>query len=177
MADFDREEIAAVLDDFAKKVIQQARRNLTIFSGNKTRALHKSFRRDLNVFKDIINVVIYGEDYWKYQNYGVGGTVSSPIGLKADSTGHRFRFISKKGKTGLKGMPPPGAFKTDKINRPVSDSRAFATAVKIFKHGFKPTEFFTRPFDTAFKKLVKDVDKAYGLDVEKFIKKKLKKSK
>lgn len=170
MADFDREEIVAVLDDFAKKVIQQARRNLTIFSGNKTKALHKSFKRDIKVFKNAISTSIFALDYWKFPNYGVKGIVSG----KSLSG---FRFKSKGGKTGLKGMPPPGAFKTDKINRPVSDSRAFATAVTVFKFGIKPTEFFSKPFETAFKKLVKDVDKAYGLDVEKFIKIKIKENK
>jgi hypothetical protein len=154
-----REEAAAILDDFAKKVIQQARRNLTIFSGNKTLSLHKSFERDIEVFQEGIDVVITANDYWKFKNYGVKGIVSGNS-LKG------FRF---KSKGGLKGMPPPSAFKTDKINRLVSDQQAFASAVNVFKFGIKPTEFFTRPFKEAFDKLAKELEEAYAIDVEEYL--------
>ncbi len=166
-----REEIAAVLDDFAKKVIQQARRNLTLFSGNKTKALHRSFNRDIIQFKESINVFIVAEDYWRFTNYGVGGIKSSPIRLKINDFGERMRY--KQGATRFKGMPPPGAFKTDKINRIVSDSQAFASAVKVFQHGIQPTEFFTRPFKAAFIKVSKEIEDVYGLVIEKQLGKEL----
>lgn len=171
MAEIPREEIAAVLDDFTKKVIQQARRNLTLFSGNKTRALYNSFERDIDVFKDSINAVIIAEGYWRFTNYGVGGIKSSPIGLMINDKGQRMSY--KQGATTFKGMPPPGAFKTDKINRIVSDSQAFASAVNVFKFGIKPTEFFTKPFETAFLRVQEEIEETYGLVIEKELKKEL----
>ncbi len=164
-----REEIAAVLDDFAKKVIQQARRNLTLDSSNKTRALHKSFERDIVQFKESINVFIVAQDYWRFINYGVKG-IESGKSLK----GYRFKNHITPFKKGAGVIPPISAFKTDKINRIVSDGQARASAINVWKFGIKSTEFFTRPFKTAFIKVSKEIEDVYGLVIEKELKKELK---
>jgi hypothetical protein len=36
--------------------------------------------------------------------------------------------------------------------------------------GTKPTEFFSKPFEMAFKRLPDDIIEAYGIDVENFLK-------
>ena len=46
----------------------------------------------------------------------------------------------------------------------------FATAIHVYKHGIKPTKFFTTPFERAFKRLPQELIEAYALDSEKFLK-------
>ena len=40
---------------------------------------------------------------------------------------------------------------------------------RIFAQGLKPSFFFTKPFEQAFKNLPKEIGKAFALDVEKDI--------
>ncbi len=163
-----REEIAAVLDDFTKKVIQQARRNLTLFSGNKTKALHRSFNRDIQVFKDSMKASISALDYWRFTNYGVKGIEKQRIGVIPNEFGKVQSY-----KTGIENKPGYKNFLTDKINRPVSKSQAIATSWNVWKFGIKGTGFFTRPFDTAFIKVSKEIENVYGLVIEKELGKEL----
>jgi hypothetical protein len=44
----------------------------------------------------------------------------------------------------------------------------------IFKRGIKPSLFFTKPFEAAFKNLPDELVEAFGLDVEKLIEHSLK---
>ena len=44
----------------------------------------------------------------------------------------------------------------------------------IFKKGIKPSLFFTKPFEAAFKNLPDELVEAFGLDVENLIKYSLK---
>lgn len=161
-----RHETQEILDNFAKTVIAQARRNMTLQSIGKTRKLYDSFERNVEVFKNSIDVDISSEEYNLYGKFVDRGVK----GIKSGSSLDGWRFKSKGGVRGLKGMPPPSAFKTDKLQRFVSDSQAFATAVNIFKYGIKPTEFFSRPFESAFAILPDQIVEAYGLDIENFMK-------
>ena len=43
-------------------------------------------------------------------------------------------------------------------------------ARSIFNNGIKPSLFFTKPFEKAFKNLNKDLVEAYKLDVEQLMK-------
>jgi hypothetical protein len=59
-----------------------------------------------------------------------------------------------------KGIAPRG--KNGKLmNR---KSLQFAIARSIFNNGIKPSLFFTKPFESAFKRLPQDLVEAYGLD-------------
>jgi hypothetical protein len=46
-------------------------------------------------------------------------------------------------------------------------SLQFALSRFIFKNGIKPSLFFTRPFENAYKKLPQDLLEKYGLDAIK----------
>ena len=48
-------------------------------------------------------------------------------------------------------------------------STAFLVRNGIFKNGIKPSLFFTKPFEAAFKNLPDELVEAYGLDVEQFL--------
>jgi hypothetical protein len=47
---------------------------------------------------------------------------------------------------------------------------AHVIAGNIYNRGLKPSLFFTKPFEKHFGKLPNEVVKAYGLDVENFMK-------
>jgi hypothetical protein len=49
-------------------------------------------------------------------------------------------------------------------------SLQFMIARSIFNNGIKPSLFFTKPFEKAFKGLNKDLVEAYKLDVEALMK-------
>ena len=80
-------------------------------------------------------------------------------------------------------MPPRGAIlkwvnarrmrlkdkETGKFIRGGQNSLAFLIQRSIFQKGIKPSLFFTKPFEAAFKRLPKDFIDAYGLDFEKFL--------
>jgi hypothetical protein len=51
----------------------------------------------------------------------------------------------------------------------------FIIARSIYQKGIKPSLFFTKPFEKAFKQLPDDVINAYALEVEDFLKFSLKK--
>lgn len=160
-----RDYVQEVLDTFLKTVISQARRSMTLQSISTTGALYDSFQREVEVHPNSISASILSDEFNEYGKF-------VDRGVKGVESGHSIRgysFKSKGGKNGLKGMPPPYAFKLDKLQRPVSDTQAFATAVKIFKQGIKPSLFMTKPFESAFEKLPQDVVEAYGLDLENFM--------
>jgi hypothetical protein len=48
-------------------------------------------------------------------------------------------------------------------------SLQFAIAKSIYKKGFKPSLFFTKPFENEYKKLSNDLIEAYGLDMSEFL--------
>ena len=68
------------------------------------------------------------------------------------------KWIVRKGL----GRGPGGKFAKRK-------SLQFAIARSIFKKGFKPSLFFTKPFEKHYKQLPEVLAKAYGLDIEEFM--------
>ena len=78
-------------------------------------------------------------------------------------------------------MPPPskmdkwivkkGIAPRDKDGKFISrKSLQFMIARSIYNNGIKPSLFFTKPFEKAFKGLSNDLIKAYKLDVEQLMK-------
>lgn len=166
MSDIDRNKALDTLDEFAKIVIQQARRSQTLQSILKTRALHKGWKRKVkedskSISVDIINPKF--QEYGKYVDFGVTGSGGGDVTYKGivSFENRIYRFRNQK--------PPASAFRTDKINRPVPQSQSFATAHKVWQQGIEPTRFFSQPFSNAFLKLPEQLADAYGIDIEEFI--------
>ena len=65
---------------------------------------------------------------------------------------------------GMKLRDSKGRFKKGGIR-----SLGFILQNHIFKYGIKPSLFFTKPFEAAYKKLPKDFIDSYGLDFEGFL--------
>ena len=120
------------------------------------------------------DVTIYGGSnalYFEIMMPLYGFFVDKGVSGKEQKYNTPYSFKSK--------MPPPksldkwivrkGLDKRDKGKFTSRKSIQFAIAKSIFKKGFKPSLFFTKPFEKYYKKLPKLLAKSYGLDVEEFM--------
>jgi hypothetical protein len=157
-----------LLDRFIKHVVSQAKRNLTTTGKNASKKLYNSIQGEAKAFPNSIGIYFDMEDYGFFQDKGVSGT------KKKYNT--PFSYKSKGGKNGLKGMPPPSAFDKWTIRRGIAPRNTkgqfqtrkglnFAIARSIFEKGIKPSLFFTKPFEAAYKNLPDELIDKYGLDV------------
>jgi len=160
------------LTTFAKRVVSRSRANLTRTKKNVSKDLYDSIEFDLEVHKNSYSLSFYMEDYAEFQDKGVSGTerkFDTPFSYKQNSnllgfelaTGTfakwaKFRGIRFRNE---KGQFAKGAYKSIGI--------AIALAKK--KKGIKPSLFFTKPFEAAFKDLPDNVIEAFGLDLTKVI--------
>jgi hypothetical protein len=153
------------LNRFAKYVISQSRANLTRGKKNSSKDLYNSLDSEVKVSKNSFELSFLMEDYGLFQDKGVSGV------KKKYST--PYSYTSK--------MPPPskmdkwivkkGIAPRDKDGKFISrKSLQFMIARSIYNNGIKPSLFFTKPFEKAFKGLSKDLIEAYKLDVEQLMK-------
>ena len=150
-----------VLDRFIKHVVSQAKKNLTTTGKNASKKLYNSIQGEAKAFPNSIGIYFDMEDYGFFQDKGVSG-----IKKKYDTP---FSYKSK--------MPPPSAFDKWTIRRGIAPRNTkgqfqtrkglnFAIARSIFEKGIKPSLFFTKPFEAAFKNLPDELIENYGFDVE-----------
>jgi len=154
------------LNRFAKYVIQQSRTNLTKGKKNSSKTLYNSLDYDLNVSPNSFSLSFLMEDYGVFQDKGVSGIkkkYNTPYSYtnKMPPPSKMDKWIVRKGLKGVRGKD--GKFITRK-------SLQFMIARSIYNNGIKPSLFFTKPFQKAFKNLDKDIIKAYQLDVEELLK-------
>jgi len=158
-----------VLDRFIKHIVSQAKKNLTTTGKNASKKLYNSIKGEAKAFPNSIGIYFDMEEYGFYQDKGVSG-----VKKKYNTP---FSYKSKGGVKGLKGMPPPSAFDKWTIRRGIAPRGAggkfqsrkslnFAIARSIFEKGIKPSLFFTKPFEAAFKNLPDDLIEGYGFEVE-----------
>lgn len=165
-----------ILQQFGEYVVSQSRLNLTkggykSKGHNASGSLSKSLAyttEEVTEGRWIVEFLM--ELYGQYVDKGVSGTEVSR------NTPYRFR--SKGGKQGLKGMPPPSAFDQWRIRRGIAprDEKGrflprkaanFAIARSVFKKGIKPSLFFTKPFEAAFKDLSMTLLDGFELEIRK----------
>jgi len=154
------------LNRFAKYVIQQSRTNLTKGKKNSSKALYNSLDYNLNVSPNSFSMSFLMEDYGIFQDKGVSGIkkkYDTPFSYKdkMPPPSKMDKWIVRKGLKGIRGKD--GKFISRK-------SLQFMIARSIYNNGIKPSLFFTKPFEKAFKNLDKDIIKAYQLDVEELLK-------
>ena len=153
------------LNRFAKYVISQSRANLTRGKKNSSKDLYNSLDSEVKVSKNSFELSFLMEDYGVFQDKGVSG-----VKKKYNTP---YSYTSK--------MPPPskmdkwivkkGIAPRDKSGKFISrKSLQFMIARSIYNNGIKPSLFFTKPFEKAFKGLSKDLVEAYKLDVEQLMK-------
>ena len=168
------------LNRFAKYVISQSRANLTRAKKGGG-SLYKSLDSNVKVSKNSFELSFLMEDYGVFQDKGVKGKDPSKVSPNAKITGQQapnseYKFGS--GKTGnYKGFVLSIEKWAKKKNIRLRDKKgkftkgnyktiAHIIAGNIYNRGIKPSLFFTKPFEKAFKNIDKDLIKAYKLDIE-----------
>ena len=164
------------LDAFRKRVVAQSKKNLKNkkSTGNLANTIDSKLNFSKNSFELSFDLGSYGE----FVDKGVRGADPSRVkNGKQKAPKSPFRFGSGTGKKGglnrsldkwivRKGIAPRNA-KGEFMSR---QSLRFVLARSIYSQGIKPSLFFTKPFEKEFKNLSDDVLKAFGLDVDEFLK-------
>ena len=186
-------EVDKVLNQFAKYVIQQSRSNLAK-DGKSGGELYNTIGGQVSKTAEGFRLILEMEDYGKFQDKGVKGKDPSKVSPNAKITGqqapnapYRFGSGSQRGtfKSFVKRMSIFAKqknirFRQNKIvnGKKVStgkyakggfDSVGYIIASNIYNRGIKPSMFFTKPFEAAFKRLPQELLEAYSVGIEKQI--------
>lgn len=173
----DREKIQQALDRFIKHVTSRAKANLTNKDRNVSKKLYNSIKGEYKVMPNSIGLYFTMEEYGQYQDQGVKGKKSSAKAPKSP-----FKFGSGTGKKG--GLTQEIQKWVEKRRFQFKDERgkfmsykstAWVITKSIYAKGLKPTMFFTKPFQEAYKNLPEEIAKEYGLEVNELFKISLKK--
>jgi hypothetical protein len=163
-------EVQKALERFRNHVVSVSKRNLTNGGKNVSKKLYNSIKGDVKAMPNSLSLQFYMEDYGAFQDLGVKGKSSS---AKAPDSPFKFG----KG-TGQKGGLTKGIkewvkkrrfqFKDKKTGKFLSyESTAFLITRGIYNKGIRPSMFFTKPFEAAYKNLPDELIESFGLDVEK----------
>lgn len=167
-------------NDFGKRVIKQARTNLSKKNINATKDLYNSMKYETKVFPSgALEFNFYMEDYWRFIDEGVrgvGGTKANGGRWKVKKSTGRFKY--KPG--GGKNKPSPKHFSKwltikgkgvrDAKGRFIPRKSAqFAVANAVYHQGIEQTDFFKRSFELAYQKLPEEIIRAYANDLDKFL--------
>lgn len=152
------------LQQFRDLVVAEAKANLQRLGKDTSGKLSNSIKGDVKEMPNSIGVYFEMEPYGNFQDKGVSGTQR-----KFDTP---YSYKSK--------MPPPSAFDKWIVKKGIAPRSAsgkfqsrkglqFAIARTIFKQGIKPSLFFTKPFEAAYKTLPDTLIDKYGLDAEQLL--------
>ena len=169
----NKTETLNTLEAFNKYVIKQARTNLTKGNKNVTKELYDSLKSTSKVNPNSIENYIEMADHGKFLDLGVKGKVSSQRAPNSP-----FKFGSGTGKKGgltegIRGWVKARRFQFK--NRETGKFMSYEQTAQlitrsIYLKGTKPTLFFSKPFANGFESLPDELIKAYGLDIESFLK-------
>lgn len=161
-------QTATALERFQRHVVSQSKRNLTTKNKNVSKALYNSIKGDVKESPNSIQILFTMLDYGFFQDQGVKG-------VKSGRSLSGFKFGTGSGKQGglTEGIykwvkARKIQFKDRKTGRFLS-SRQTANLIthSIWNKGIKPTEFFSKPFESAYKNLPNELVETYGLEVER----------
>jgi hypothetical protein len=154
-------ELQIELNKFRDYVINESKKNLSK-SGKGSGKLFKSINARVQANANSFEMDFIMEEYGLYQDKGVSGKER-----KFDTP---YKYTTK--------APPPKAFDKWAVKKGLAPrgtngkftsrkSLQFALSRYIFKKGIKPSLFFTKPFETAYKKLPNQLIEKFGLDALK----------
>lgn len=176
----DQQETYKELKKFRDNVVKQARANLTRMGKNASGKLYRSIDAEVKAMPNSIGIYFEMEQYGAFVDQGVRGANPSalPEGSKnrgvqkAPNSPYSFGTRSGKAKGLTKGLDgwivrkgisprsPGGQFASRKTLK-------FLMARSIYLSGIKPSLFFTKALEGAYKKLPDELISKYGLDAEK----------
>lgn len=158
----DREQVNQALKEFRDYVIRESKKNLTRSKKNDTYKLYKSLKGDYKVSKNSFEMTFEMDDWGLYQDKGVSGTqkkYNTPYRYRSKrppmkpimewAKRKRFRLRNEKGQYKV------GNYKTI----------GYILREHIYKNGIKPSLFFTKPFEKAYKRLPNEIVDKYGIEV------------
>jgi hypothetical protein len=157
-------ETLKALEQFRDLVVAEAKANLQRLGKDTSGKLSNSIKGEVKQMPNSIGIYFEMEPYGNFQDKGVSGTQR-----KFETP---YSYKSK--------MPPPSAFDKWIVRKGIAPRSAtgkfqsrkglqFAIAKSIFKYGIKPSLFFTKPFEEAYKTLPDTLIDKYGLDAEQLI--------
>ncbi len=152
-------EVQKALERFRDHVVSVSKRNLTNSKKNSSKKLYNSIKGNVKAMPNSFSMEFTMEDYGVFQDAGVSGTkkkYNTPYSYKSKMPPVKAfdKWIVRKG---LAPRKSGGQFSSRK-------SLAFLIARSVFRNGIKPSLFFTKPFEAAYKKLPQELVEAYGLD-------------
>ena len=165
--------VQLALDKFRKRVVKESKTALTKQKKNASKRLYNSIESSAKTSKNSFELAFYMESYGKMVDKGVkgvGGTKANGTPWKKKKvTNNLYKYTNKK--------PPASAFNNWIVRKGIAPrskggqftSRKglqFAIANSVYHTGLETTNFFTKPFESAFKDLPEDIVEAYGLEVE-----------
>ena len=175
-------ETLKALEQFRDLVVAEAKANLQRLGKDTSGKLSKSIKGEVKQMPNSIGIYFEMEPYGNFQDKGVKG--ANPTGLpqgsknygKQNAPNSPYKFGTGSGpKGGLrksldswivrKGIAPrslTGQFVSRK-------SLKFILARSIYMTGIKPSLFFTKPFEEAYKILPDTLIDKYGLDAEQLL--------
>ena len=168
--------VVDALNRFGRYVKQQSKSNLTREGHKDTSELYNSISYDVKQSKNSVQFSISMEDYGTFVDKGVKGTKEQ---TKAPTSPYKFGTGTGK-KGGLtEGIDGWVRRKRFQFRKPDGRFMSYATTSflirrSIWWRGLETTNFFTKPFERAFKRLPEEVIEAYGLDVDRFLESALK---
>lgn len=160
----DNDNAKRFLTDFKNYVVKESKSNLTRLKKSSSKKLYNSINGTVKVSKNSMSVDFSMEEYGLFQDKGVSG--------KKKKYKTPYTYKSK--------MPPPKkldkwivrkgiAPRNEKGQLMTRKSLQFVIARGIYFNGIKPSLFFTKPFDKAFKRMPNELIQKYGLDVDNFL--------
>jgi hypothetical protein len=156
----DKEETYNALKRFQQYVVRESRSNLKRMKKNSSNRLYQSIKGSVKVNANSFELDIQMLPYGQFQDKGVSGKkkkYNTPYSYKDKMPPARVfdKWVVRKG---IAPRNDKGQFQNRK-------GLSFAIARGIYMNGIKPSLFFTKPFEKAFKKLSPELVEAYGLDV------------
>lgn len=152
-----KDEVQKELERFRDYVVSQSRRNLSRLNKNSSKRLYQSIQGNVKAMSNSISIEFSMENYGVFQDAGVSGTkkkYNTPYSYKSKMPPAKVfdKWLIRKGIAPRKN----GKFASRK-------SLAFLIARSVFRNGIKPSLFFTKPFEDAYKKLPSELVEKYGL--------------
>jgi hypothetical protein len=152
------------LEKFRDLVVAEAKNELQRLGKDSSGKLRNSIKGEVKEMPNSIGVYFEMEPYGNFQDKGVSG-----VKQKFDTP---YSYKTK--------MPPPSAFDKWIVRKGIAPRSAtgkfqsrkglqFAIAKSVFKYGIRPSLFFTKPFEAAYKTLPDTLIDKYGLDAEQLL--------
>jgi hypothetical protein len=157
----NQEELQKELNKFRDYVVSQAKSNLTRQRKNSSKSLYNSIKGNVKAMPNSFSMNFEMNEYGFYQDKGVSGV------KKKYNTDFKYTNKMPPAKAFDKWIVRKGLAPRDKGKFQSRKSLSFLIARSVYINGIKPSLFFTKPFEKAYKRLPNDLVEAFGLDAIK----------